>query len=364
MHVIPHLGAASGRAILNEIAYMPEDSGPALVVTSSGSYGLCKHYPEIEEAFEKLGIDVFKIDGIFKRDWEKNIFATQFISEKCRRNKIQVINSYSGVCSIVCSFVAKELGIPHVATCIGLGSSEKEEWMKKMDSYCYAKADMIVAISHGVACELYALGVPAEKIVVNYRGIEVSESLASSSLNQQKGKLLIFSAGVLDKRKNHRNVIKAVSMMALDSVELHIYGDGPERGPLEKLVSELNLDSNVIFHGWVKNVHNVFCSFDIFVLTPLSEALGKVFLEAMAAGVPVVGSAVGGIPEIIEDGEMGFLVSPNSPEKLRSKLQILVDDPSLRSKFGLVARQFARDRFSFNREFEKKFDIYRQLVDV
>ncbi len=126
----------------------------------------------------------------------------------------------------------------------------------------------------------------------------------------------------------------------LPDVQFIIAGDGPERENLEK-----KSNSNVAFLGFVKDVPDLLSQADVLCVPSRSEGLGLSALEAMASGVPVVASRVGGLPEVILDGETGLLVPPEDPEALRVALKTLLDDPKLRKAMGEAGKNRARAMF-------------------
>ena len=136
-------------------------------------------------------------------------------------------------------------------------------------------------------------------------------------------------------------------MFALDRVlkiypntKLLIFGDGPEKNELTKIIKKLEMINNIEFMGEVKNTEltKYYCISDLFVIPSIvvnghTEGLGVVTIEAMACGTSVIGSNVGGIPDVIKDGYNGFLVPEKSEIELAEKINILISDKLLRKKF-------------------------------
>lgn len=123
-------------------------------------------------------------------------------------------------------------------------------------------------------------------------------------------------------------------------------GDGPDRPHMEALARELGVADRVIITGMRSDVPAWVGCFDLFVLPTLWEGMGRVFLEAQAAGVPVIGTKVGGVPDVVMDGKTGFLVPPNDPESLSEALERLLVDARLRQTMGQAAQAFVDERFS------------------
>jgi glycosyltransferase involved in cell wall biosynthesis len=128
-----------------------------------------------------------------------------------------------------------------------------------------------------------------------------------------------------------------------------VLGDGPLRGELEALARRLGITGAVRFTGWRRDVPDVLGALDVFALASLWEPFGIVLVEAMLTGLPVVATAVDGIPEVVVERETGFLVPPQRPEVLGERLLEAIEDPPLRERMGRAGRERARDLFSCER---------------
>ena len=127
-----------------------------------------------------------------------------------------------------------------------------------------------------------------------------------------------------------------------------IIGDGEERKKLEALIQQRGLENAVHLIGFMPNAAQYLKAFDLFVLSSLKEGLPYTILEAMHAGVPVVGSRVGGIPDLVEQEGTGIIVPPKTPIALSNAIKQLLDDKALRQKFGKQAQRRAQEKFSFD----------------
>ena len=131
------------------------------------------------------------------------------------------------------------------------------------------------------------------------------------------------------------NLVKSkLAALKRADVDLLLIGDGPEHARLEKMAVELGVRQRVYFAGWRKNVEDFLNAMDIFVLPSDFEAMPFSIIEAMACGVPVVASDVGGISDIVEDGSTGFLVPPGDISKLTRCIRCLIFDEDMRQRFG------------------------------
>jgi glycosyltransferase involved in cell wall biosynthesis len=145
-----------------------------------------------------------------------------------------------------------------------------------------------------------------------------------------------------------------------------IVGDGPLRQDLQQYVTKHNLTSKIIFTGWVdqKNLKDYYNVADVFVGPSLSEPQGLVFIEALASGVPVIASKVGGIVDIVDDEKNGFLVKPQSSRSIYKKLKLLIDDSSKLQQLKSHTRQNVEQRFAWQNVVKKYNDVLDKLNNL
>jgi glycosyltransferase involved in cell wall biosynthesis len=146
------------------------------------------------------------------------------------------------------------------------------------------------------------------------------------------------------------------------SCQLLIVGEGPARRQLHDLCARLGILSRVAFAGMRRDIADLLPLFDVFVMPSLSEGFGIAIVEAMAAGRPVVASAVGGIPEIVKQGETGLLVPPGDPVALAAAIRDLLTQPDRARALGACGRQRARERFSIESAVKRHEDLYDALA--
>src|SRR5262249_49286176 len=130
------------------------------------------------------------------------------------------------------------------------------------------------------------------------------------------------------------------------STKLLLVGDGAERASLESLATELGVAADVIITGMRSDVPRLLQAMDVFALSSLSEGLPLAVLEAMAAALPIVATNVGMLPELLEEGENGFLVAPRAVEALAARLAQLANDRALARRLGAAGRQKVECEYS------------------
>ncbi len=222
--------------------------------------------------------------------------------------------------------------------------------------YC---TDSLIAVSEAVRKVLLEAGVPEEKVDVVYPGTDLSRfqfneekrAAMRKALGIAADDIVIGTTGKLHPGKGIYELLEAGAELAasFDNLKLLYVGDGDkeERQELERRIAAAQLQEKVILTGFRKDVQDLYMAMDVFALpSKYLESFGLVLVEAMAAGRPVVAAAKGGMVEIIENGESGFLVEPGSSQALKNALQRLLEDASLRERLAANALRRAQALFS------------------
>ncbi len=217
-------------------------------------------------------------------------------------------------------------------------------------------SDQVVAISSYTAREIAELSpVPVRVIpyTIGFEGDGAREGVAVAGL---RGDFAILFVGRLVERKGVRHLIEAMRLLPPGRrARLVIVGDGPERSALEAQARRDGLVERVEFRGRVSesDLKRAYREASVLVLPAIvdargdTEGLGVVLLEAMSCGVPVIGSDLGGILDIVANGETGLLVPPAHPAALAAALERLAADPALAARLGESGRRHVRERFSW-----------------
>ncbi len=201
----------------------------------------------------------------------------------------------------------------------------------------------------------------AARTVVIRNAVDVAGARLGEPARRQRA--LIVAVGRLKAPKDFVSLVRALGRLAPDSFEAVIVGDGPDRARLEDEIGHLGLAGRVRLAGERRDVAELLADADVFALSSSSEGMPVSVLEAMAAGLPVVASRVGGVPEQVVDGETGLLVEPGDPEDLAEALARLVGDRELRGRLGAAGRARAEDAFDLEPFRRAHLELYsRELA--
>jgi glycosyltransferase involved in cell wall biosynthesis len=229
-------------------------------------------------------------------------------------------------------------------------------------------ADVILAISDGVREALVRSGVPAHLIRLVPSGIDPRPFLAPydrTALRERLGvpseAVLVLQVAALAPHKSQTDLLKAAALLRerAPSIRIWVAGEGFLRDSLEREHASLVLGDFVRFLGFRRDVPDLLRAADLFCLSSYLEGMGTSILDAMAAGLPVVATRVGGIPEVVAEGETGLLVPAREPLALADALAELAGDPARRAIMGERARVKVRD-FSADRTAERTRAAYRE----
>jgi len=263
--------------------------------------------------------------------------------------KVDVVHAHMFQANLFVAIAARLAGVSVAFTTEHGRNSWKKPIHHYMERWIISPlVSMRVAVSRNI-CEvrLESGDVPEDKITVIPNCVEISEKINRYETGKR---LRIGTVGRLVPAKDYHTLIIAFNKLLEDglNIDLIFVGDGPERSRLESLVQDLNISNHVKFAGFQEDVRSFLNEFDLFVLSSITEGIPVAMLEAMAMGVPVVATRVGGIPEVIQDNVNGLLVECRNPEMLAGAIKQLIDDNSLREKIGGAGHE--KVKCSFSRE--------------
>lgn len=240
--------------------------------------------------------------------------------------------------------------------------SPRQAWLQKL---AHRWATHVTAVSSAVADSVVALGVARARITVIPNGVDADRFVTpptGAHVLKTNGTPLVGSVGCLAPRKDYATLLDAMALMRDRPFEVALIGDGPERAALEARAVSLGLAHRVRFLGERADVDRLLPEMDVFVLSSREEGIPNALLEAMAAGRPSVATAVGGTPEVMQDGETGWIVPPASPERLAAALDHALGDPVEATRRGDNARRHARASLSIDAMVRRHEDYYERVT--
>jgi glycosyltransferase involved in cell wall biosynthesis len=226
----------------------------------------------------------------------------------------------------------------------------------------------IYAVSQDLRRHMIAEGFPAGRVEVIYNGVDVGaappaqrDAPKKALLGLAPTDLVVGAVGRLDPVKDVPTLLAAFREVAatLPNARLVLIGDGPERARVARLVADLELRDLVTLTGYRRDVRELLPALDMYVNTSVFEGVSLTILEAMAAGLPVVATHVGGTPEVVVHGSTGLLVPPRAPAAVAEAIREVLCDPRRRAAFGQAGRSRLEQHFSIDRmvsEYENAYN--------
>ncbi|MFZ5918885.1 MAG: glycosyltransferase family 4 protein [Chloroflexota bacterium] len=299
-----------------------------------------------------------------------------------RRERPQVVHTHTAKAGLVGRLAARLAGVPVVVHTFhghvfhGYFGPLKTHFFIFLERFLVRLSDGIVAVSEGQRRELAAYGIaPLDKIRVVPLGFDLTPFLTATAedgadwrrrVGLPEDALLVGIVGRLTGVKNHRLFLEMARRVALavPDVWFVVVGDGELRVDLEARAGELGLAERVRFTGWVRQMAPVYAALDVVVLTSLNEGTPVTLIEGLAAGRPVVSTAVGGVPDIVADGETGLLVPTGDADALAEAIVGLLRDPARRRVMGQAGRESVRGRFAVERLIGDVERLYAELLSA
>ena len=273
--------------------------------------------------------------------------------------------------NVVCSvgykanlLTALGANIPTVAVIHGwTGQDWKVKAFEWLDQRTLRRHSVIIVVSEAQRHLVRHLGIPDERIYCAPNAIDVrmlprpyeKAALLQEACEASEPAWLIGSVGRLSPEKGHRVLLDAFGRVRaqMGNVKLLLVGDGPEAHFLQGAVSALSLHKSVVFTGLRADAQQIIGALDLLVLPSLTEGLPVVILEAFAYETPVVATAVGGVPELVKDGETGWLVPPRDPHALAQAILDALSNPEEARRRAENAYKHLLQRFTVERQVDK-----------
>jgi glycosyltransferase involved in cell wall biosynthesis len=302
--------------------------------------------------------------------WDWRVIA-QLVSI-CRRERVRIWHGHDYKSNALGLIVRQFWPMRLVTTVHGwVKHTGRTPLYYAIDKFCLPRYETVICVSPDLREECLTVGVTPSRCVVIKNGIDTEEFArrltkqdAKHRLGFRADRMLIGTVGRLSPEKGFGRLFEAVQDLLTRGfdVELAIAGNGSEMPNLKAQCATLGIADRVRFLGYQRDPRPFYEALDLFALSSLREGLPNVLLEAMSMEVPVVATRVGGVTQLVNDGDNGLVIAPDSPVELSKALQQLIRDDALQARFRKNGRATVEARFSFAERIQKLKTVYDSLL--
>ena len=361
LYLTNHLNVGGITSYVFSLARGMKERGHNVYIASSGG-GLLQKFKEEGVIFVPLPIKT-------KSELSPKILISMYkLSHLLKRYRIEIIHSNSRTTQVLASVLAKYKDFRHVTTCHGF-------FKRRITRRIFGTwGKSVIAVSRPVKEHLIRdFGVREQDITLIYNGIEAArfENKDQNFRNEMKKTLgladcpVVGIVGRLSDVKGHRYLIEAMQkvLQKIPQARLLIVGEGKMKKKLVALSRHKAIEKSILFIPSVKETRDVLSIMDVFVMPSLKEGLGLALMEAMAAGLAVIGSDVGGIKDLIRHDVNGLLVRPADISGLASDISALLEDTEKRRSLGQEARIFIEQSFTQEKMISETEALYAKCLE-
>ncbi|TYS68423.1 N-acetyl-alpha-D-glucosaminyl L-malate synthase BshA [Sutcliffiella horikoshii] len=296
------------------------------------------------------------------------------MAEVAKREKLDLLHVHYAIPHAVCAYLAKKMTDDKLKIVTTLHGTDitvlgYDPSLNDMIRFGIEGSDVVTAVSESLVQQTYDLLQPKKAIQTVYNFIDerVYSKKDTQDLKTQYGisdeEKVIIHVSNFRKVKRVQDVVKSFHLIEKQvPSKMLLVGDGPEISVVCNLVRELGLKDKVLFLGKQENLEDLYSISDLMLLLSEKESFGLVLLEAMACGVPSVGTKIGGIPEVIDDGVTGYLSDVGDVEDIAINAVKILDNANLHKEFAENAITRVKEHFSSRRIVEQYEDMYKQLI--
>ncbi len=333
---------------------------------------------------DELGVDVEKVEELQREISPlRDAFAIVRLARIIRRVRPQILHTHTakaGAVGRIAALLAGDARPPivvhtfHGHVLRGYFGPLRTRMFGALERWLARSTTCLVAVSPQVRDDLVRLGVaPEEKFTVIRLGIELEDRVHAETDGRAETRRVLgippdaFTVGWIGRMtgiKRTGDILLAFKRLRERGVDarLCMVGDGPDRDAIEQRAHDLGVVRDTLFLGYQEDVAPFYSAFDAFVLPSANEGTPVTAIEALAAGRPVVATRVGGVPDVVRDGEDGFLVEAGDVDGLAERLAALAADPVLREQMGEAGRTRVFPRYAVARLVDDVDRLYRSLL--
>jgi L-malate glycosyltransferase len=305
------------------------------------------------------------------------LFQLQRLARFLKSSKIDIIHTHDFYTNIFGMTAAMLARVPVRVASMRETAGMRSNAQKRAQRWAYRMANQVVANSMSVRTVVIGEGVPAGKVTVIYNGLDLgrvkvmnsprAESFSRVGLDPTMDGRFQFVTIVANMRhevKDYPLFLRAARRVsaAIPNVSFLLAGEGELMGSLKTLAKELRIDERTFFLGRCEEVSHLLRISDVCVLSSKAEGFSNSILEYMAAGKPVVATAVGGAPEVIMEGETGYIVPPGNDSVMAERIIEVLKDPDLALRMGRNGRTLVEEKFSCESQLKRTEELYEKLL--
>jgi glycosyltransferase involved in cell wall biosynthesis len=368
------------------VAYLTEGLTKRGYDTTLVSGSLARGEDSMAFVADAHGVEVVRIDELGREISPlRDLLATIRLARLIRRERPQILHTHTakaGTVGRVAALLAGSRRPPiivhtfHGHVLRGYFGPLRSLFFRLLERRLAVGTTALIAVSPQVRDDLVALGVaPRERFVVIRLGIELDERVTPDQNGRGESRRYLgipgdrFAVGWIGRMtavKRTDDVLVAFKRLRDSGVDavLCMVGDGPDRLQLEQRAHELGVARDTVFLGYQEDVAQFYAAFDALVLPSVNEGTPVSVIEALAAELPVVATRVGGVPDVVRDGEDGFLVEAGATGDLADRLAQLARDPALRARMGKQGRERVLPRYAVDRLVADVDELYRSLLSA
>jgi glycosyltransferase involved in cell wall biosynthesis len=364
--VVCGAGGGPDKTILNSPRYLD----------GNGYRTICAYmHPPSDVGFESLRRKAHIADAELvsipdRGPWDWRVVTN--LLNLCRRQRVRIWHGHDYKSNAIGLLVKRFWPMKLVTTVHGwVQHTTRTPLYYTIDRYCLPRYDLVICVSSDLHEAAIESGVPADRCVLIENAIDTDDFCRRTSVSQAKqnlglspDRIAVGAVGRLSAEKGFGLLIQAAAQLFAKGFDfdLLIAGEGDAEPQLRALIERLKVGDRVRLIGYRDDLRPFYEALDLFVLSSLREGLPNVLLEAMAMEVPVLSTRIAGVPRLIQDGENGVLVEPNSVEELVNGIERLLGDPAARRRVAANGRRTVEEKFSFASRMQKIKTIYDRLL--
>ncbi|MCY9206953.1 N-acetyl-alpha-D-glucosaminyl L-malate synthase BshA [Bacillus subtilis] len=338
-------------------------------ITSSIPFRLNTYHPNIH--FHEVEVNQY---AVFKYPPYDLTLASK-IAEVAERENLDIIHAHYALPHAVCAYLAKQMLKRNIGIVTTLHGTDitvlgYDPSLKDLIRFAIESSDRVTAVSSALAAETYDLIKPEKKIETIYNFIDERVYLKknTAAIKEKHGILpdekVVIHVSNFRKVKRVQDVIRVFRNIAgKTKAKLLLVGDGPEKSTACELIRKYGLEDQVLMLGNQDRVEELYSISDLKLLLSEKESFGLVLLEAMACGVPCIGTNIGGIPEVIKNNVSGFLVDVGDVEAATARAMSILEDEQLSNRFTKAAIEMLENEFSSKKIVSQYEQIYADLAE-